>query len=199
MTVTKVKIANMALSHIGESTIESTTELSAEAGRVDIFYDVALQRSLEWYNWPFARRSQTLALHVDAAPKTRWQFRYALPSDLVKCRFIENVAGADADPIPYALENDDAAAELTLLTDVQEASLIYTFLMEQPERFPADFVLGLSHQLAYLMAYSQTGKRALAGDQLNLFQTFMAQAAASALNEEMPGAPREAEAIRARA
>ena len=199
MTVTKVKIANMALSHIGESTIESTTELSAEAGRVDIFYDVALQRCLEWYNWPFARRSQTLALHIDAAPQTRWQFRYALPSDLVKCRTIENVAGADADPVPYVLENDDAAAELTLLTDVQEASLIYTFLMEQPERFPADFVLGLSHQLAYLMAYSQTGKRALAGDQLNLFQTFMAQAAASALNEEMPGAPREAEAIRARA
>ncbi len=199
MTVTKVKIANMALSHIGESTIESLTENSAEAGRVDIFYDVALQRSLEWYNWPFARRYQTLALHSDAAPTTRWQYRYALPSDVVKCRLIENVLGEDADPIPYALENDDSGAELTLLTDVQNAALIYTFLMEHPERFPADFVLGLSHQLAYLMAYSQTGKRTLAGDQLNLFQTFMTQAAASALNEEMPGPPREAEAIRARA
>lgn len=199
MATSKVQIANMALLHIGDSTIESFTEESNEALRVSIWYEPCVKEALESYDWSFARRRATLALHGDDAPEGEWTFRYVLPDDCLKPLRLVNPAGKTADKVPYTLELDDSAAERTLLTDLESAKLVYTANIQDPVFYPMQFVVALSHLLAARLAYANTAKRTLASDQYNLFIRFMGVAAAGDHNAETPDPPREAEWIRGRA
>jgi hypothetical protein len=194
----QIQICNMALSHVGGGRIESMTEGSSEAREVSTWYDPSRLQVLEGFDWSFARKTQLLALHPDAAPEPAWALRYQVPSDLVSPRYLVNPAGNTADAVPFELMASDAGNEMTLVTDLAQATLVYTFDQKSPAMFSSLFVLVLSHVLAANICFSITGKADLKQQQIELANAVMQTAPAHAANQQVSRAPREAEAIRAR-
>lgn len=154
----KVQIARMALSHVGsKSNIESLDENNTSAKECKLWYDMARLRVLEVHNWGFARKSQALALHSDAAPTYRWSYRYSKPSDCVAPRMIENPLGLDADAIPFDIEEAPNGTE-SIVTDQASAVLLFTRNIEDVTRFSMHFIHMMSLQLAIFINPKLTGK-----------------------------------------
>lgn len=197
--VSDTVIANMALDNIGaKSVIASLSENSPEAKACKLWYDSSRRQALEAFNWSFARRRLTLASHSDDPPEQRWNFRYQYPVDCIKAREIENPMGPDADAIPFTIELDDAATAKTILTDLDDAVLIYTADISSTSLFSMFFVDTLSALLASRIAIKITGKRTLKGDMIQQYNALIRIAPAHDANEAVGKKPREAEHIRGR-
>ena len=189
----------MALSHIGaRSTIESFTENSAEARQINLWYEYSRLQALESFNWNFALKRITMAVHSEAAPTDVWTYRYQYPADCITAREIVNPAGKLADAVPFDIEIDATGNEKTILTDVQDAKLLYTYDVQAPTIFSAFFVEVLSHLLAYHICFSITGDLKIKAAQLQIYTALMSKAPAYNANERMEAAPREASWIRGR-
>lgn len=197
--ISSVAIANMALGHVASRvTIESFTEQSVEAGQVNLWYDISRLQTLEVFNWSFARRRITLAVHGDDAPEGIWTFRYSVPEDTVIMRGLENPLGKTADPIPFEIEQNLDGNGKTLVTDLEEAVGIYTFDLEDPSMFSPHFIQMLSLKLGSNIAFSMSGKRQLRIDLLQWYNALLLEAPTYNANEEVKGPPREAESVRGR-
>lgn len=212
MTIGKVQICNMALAHVGtRSKIESLTEGSTESDICNLWYDHALLEALESYDWNFARKRASLAAHSEDPPDGVWGFRYQYPTDCVVARHIENptiinqsiVRGVPAaliepDAIPYVIEMDETGEQKTILTDLDDAILVYTFHQTNTNLFTRVFITALSFLLAHHIAFSLTGKMNLEQRLAQQFRLMIQNAAANNHNENVARAPRESEFIRAR-
>ena len=211
--VTAVSIANMALSHLGAaSTIESFDELSNEAVQCKLWYDIARKEVLEAFDWSFARKRATLAEHADGPPD-EWAFRYQYPADCIMARSIWNAFGGigvfglvdatrlsiyQGDVIPFELEASDAGDDLTILTNMEDAILVYTFDQAVPAMFSSHFVKILARNLAAKMAYSITGKQALEDEHFKIAERLIRLAPAYDGNQHGITPPAEATWIRGR-
>jgi hypothetical protein len=210
--LSKVRIGNMALSHIGtDSTIESFTETSAEAKEVELWYDYSRLQTLASYDWSFARKRLTLATHSDDPPDGVWAYRYQYPSDCTKFRKIQNPTGsplvtfqADTDvsnaedAIPFDVEISPSLGTKSILTDLNEAVGVYTFDQEAPELFSPFFVEMLSRALATHLCYALTGNIELK-KQITLEFAQMSRLAPSMdANEQVERPPRDSDWIRGR-
>lgn len=154
----KVKICNMALGNIGVGDrISSFDDKTPEANASKLWYDPARLAALEAYNWSFARRSQDLALHALDAPSNRWRYRYQVPADYVSARLIENPAGVHADAVPYEIETADDGS-LSIVTDMGNATLIYTFDQTNVSAFSMHFTSLLAFQMSVYLCYELAGK-----------------------------------------
>ncbi len=213
--ISTTRIANMALSHVGaRSTIENLSEESAEAKQAILWYDYSRIQALEFFNWSFARKRLALTTHSEAAPEGVWGFRYQYPADCVVARELENPASGRfssgivrlpssfvevrGDAIPFSVEMASTGDNKTVLTDLDEATLIYTFDQQDVGLFSGLFVEMLSHLLAHHIAFALTGKRSIAVDELQKFQGLLQQAPAVDANEQVAQPPRDAEWVRGR-
>lgn len=213
-TISKVKIGNMALSNIGaRSSIEDLTENTAEARQINLWYDFARGEALEAFDWSFARRRLTLALHADDPPDGVWGFRYQYPADALVMRFLQspsNAASTDTifqawdtettagNAVPYVIEIDDAKESKTILTNLEDAIGVYTFDLETTSLFSKLFIQTLAANLGFHIAMALTGKSDIRKEQYDRFLELLTFAPAANANEEVPKAPREAEWIRGR-
>lgn len=189
----------MALSVIGaRSTIESFTEDSSEAQQVDTWYNYSRVQSLEAFNWNFARKRVAMALHDEDAPDVEWLFRYQYPADCVAAREIQNPLGTTANAIPFQIEADATGESKSILTNTEDAVLIYTWDLTSTVLFSAFFIEALVHVLAYHIAFPLTGSRKIKEDMLGVYNTLLRQAPAHNANEGVEVLPREAEWIRGR-
>ncbi len=210
--ISKTRIANMALSHIGSrSTVEDLTEASAEARVIDLWYDYSRMQALAAYNWSFARKRLALTTHSEDPPDGVWAYRYQYPADCVAARMIENPSGersaagivrlpsTQGDAIPFTVEMNNAGTEKTILTDLDTAKLVYTFDQLNTGLFSPFFVELFSHLIAHHVAFTLTGKRTVASDELNKYNQLLLQAPAIDANEQVEPPPRESESVRGRA
>ena len=205
--VSDTGIVNMALSHVGSrSTVENfRTEKSEESVQARIWYDYSRQLVLEAYDWSFARKRRGLALHGDVISETStdplagvWGFRYQYPADCIKARKIQNPNAPPDDAVPFEVETSLDGEEKTILTNLEDAVLVYTFDQQATELFSSMFVLALSHLLASLIGWSLTGKTQIVTTQFALYQNVLVGAAAADANEAVEPPPRDADWIRAR-
>lgn len=198
MALSDIQICNMGLSHAGSrSSIESFNEASTEAAQCKIWYSHSRQQALEMFNWNFARKRATLSLHAEAAPDGVWAFRYTYPADCISAREIENPLGPDADAMPFEIETDSNGFK-SILTNVEDAKLIYTFDQKNPNTFTTFFTSLLAWVLASNVTYSLTGKQSNVDRALNNVLNLQIMAPAMDANERVDRKPREAEAIRFR-
>jgi hypothetical protein len=189
----------MALSHLGESgAIESFEEQTPQGRQVRLWYDFSRVSTLESYNWSFARKRRILAEHSDDPPDGIWQYRYQYPDDCVKARWIENPLGPDADKVPFSVEQSEDGFSKTILTDMEDAKLIYTKNVESPSLFTMHFAQTLSLNLGAHMAVALTGKRSLKEGLMEEWYRSVILSQGYDANEEIQKAPREAEVIRGR-
>lgn len=211
--VSKVHIANLALDHVGaRNKIESLTENSVEASTVNLWYDVARKMALQSHDWGFARRRVALAVDDEDAPAGEWIYSYIYPSDCLVVRRLEqpyNVSQANwdysyyyhlvrPDAVPYAIERSPDGLHSILLTDLQDARLVYTSDVDNPGVYPTYFVMALSQALAHLIAFSLTGKTTIKDRMLADFKAEVSTAATIDATQEMKQPPRDADWIRAR-
>lgn len=211
-----VLIGRMALTHVGaRSTIESLSELSAEAKIVNLWLPFSRIQTLEAFDWSFARKRQTLATHGDAPPDGVWEFRYQYPSDCVTARLIQSplipptatsvtneslwasVLGSGQDAIPFAIEQSSNGTK-SILCNLEQAVLVYTFDQTNYTLWTAQAIEALSRALASRIAFSLTGKASIANDQMRLFLALTRAAQGANANEQVDPKPRDAEWVRGR-
>lgn len=153
-----VQIANLALSKAGAiSTVEDFAENSKPARVTQLWLTSARLKALEAHNWAFAKKSQALATHSQAAPTNRWAYRYQWPSDCVTPRYLENPLGDDADALPYESELADDDTQ-SILANVDKAVLVYTKDLDRPDIFPLHFIDMMAAQLAIYISPELVGK-----------------------------------------
>lgn len=214
MTISVVDICNMALARIGHSeTIASLDERSKAAQSCTLFYDAARDFVLRDGVWNFATRAVQLAEVADAT-FPGWRYVYRYPTDCLQARQITTSAGTrltwyETDPtrsdrllrwlpprIPFEVSSDDAGR--LILTDLEEAYLVYTARITDPNLFDSMFVSALSWYLAVelVMPLSVDERRAARAERN--YALVLSQAEAANLNEAQPDPPAESPSITAR-
>ena len=194
----KVTICNMSLSNVGsKSTIEDIDEASVGARICKLWYDAARFATLEVYNWSFARKSEVLTTHSVAAPLKRWKFRYQWPDDCVMPRLIENPLGPEADAVAFEVEDagDDTSS---IVTNQEQATLLYTYNLETTSRFSTHFVLMHSVRLGMLINFELTGKTSIYDRLVRRFDKLTNDAPATDASGRVPQKERDAKWIRDR-
>lgn len=201
-TISAVRIANLALSHLGQGTSIETLDFnidnSPEAYQAGLWYDFAKEQVLVAYDWSFARFRETLVDHADDPPDGIWAYRYVYPVNCLVMREIENSAAPPGDASPFVVEMDLAGTEKTILTNVDDATGIYTRKITDTSLFSPFFVITLSYLLAHYMAMGITGRRKDQQEMIANFAGMIRLAPAHDANEMVEGPPREAESIRGR-
>jgi len=150
----EVDICNLALSHIGASaTIASLTEQSEEAFHCNLLYADTRDTLLRAHPWGFATRH--LALSDVGTPPGNWSYRYSYPNDCLFIREILQVT-TNGDPIEYEIALSDAYNSRVILTNQEEAILIYTYKATNTLVFDPMFVTALAWKIASEVAMPLT-------------------------------------------
>lgn len=214
-----ISICNMALGHIGRSTlpIVSLTEKSVEARTCQIWYDIARQEALELNDWSFARARLALALHNDAPPD-EWAYRYQEPAKCLTFLRIWNPLGGPSsaaqsahfagswngyygdlsNEIPFQLELSLDGTQQTILTNLASAIGIYTLDQELVQTFSPGYINTLAWVLASKIAYPLTGKMNVKQDCEKAAARAMQIASANDASQEGNTPPRDGYSARAR-
>lgn len=206
----KADICNQALSHLAISTEiqDFDNEKSKEAQACRRFYDVARQKVLRDFDWPFANTIEFLALLANPAglnqPTIEWAYSYRYPANAVAIHRMLNGAtriDTQLSRAMYSIGRDSVGkiiyADLATPVQVQ-----YTYNETDPERFPPDFVIALSFYLAFLIAarLTQGGDTGLQlrKDAYAWYVKSVDEAQANSANQEPSDLPPDAEMIRVR-
>lgn len=201
MASSNTEICNLALGHlgIGKSIVSLDTERSEEANSCRRFYDLALERSLRDFNWPFSKRLATLAL-VSENPNEEYDFAYRYPTQCVKIhRILSGSRNDSRQTRVHFTIGSDSSGQL-IYTDQPDAVVWYSYLETDPDKYTPDFVMALSYLIAHYVAPALT-----AGDPFKMgeraFQQYameISRAQSNALMEEQPEEVVQSELIRAR-
>lgn len=92
MSYTKTQIANRALDLLGQSSVltDLDTDTSAAGKALRRHYDETRRAVLEAYPWNFATKRASLSAHSTSPSWPSGGYYYALPSDCLKVRGIED-------------------------------------------------------------------------------------------------------------
>lgn len=194
-----VDICNIALGRIGQGQfITALTGTTAEAQACRIFYPGARDTTLSRLWWQFATGRKVLA--TLALERTNWEFVYGLPGDCLDARYL--VVEGVAEPRPderkaFALEND-ATAGRVLLTNEEEAELVYTRKVEDPTLFSPLFADAVAWKLASDLCLRIPVKPQVGRAMVAAYEAALSVAGANDLNQAQRGPPPQASYIRAR-
>jgi len=184
----------MAISHAGGRRLvnDILTDTSPEANQCNLWYDVSRIEMLEGFDWSFARKYFTMAKHANDEP-TGWGFRYIKPVDMVVARFIAQPLWWERDPIPFATLPSEDGTEDTIVTDQDDAELIYTFDQIDENRYSRLFATTLSYLLATKLTFSTTGKQSRTKTNADFFNFYLLNAMNQDWNKARRPKAREAE------
>lgn len=153
MAESAVQICNLALARIGVlKPISSLSAASAESQACNLFFEQTRDLALSLADWPWARKRATLA-ELDLV-RSGWTYVYQLPNDCLVPREVYSAVDDESrarnlrpkSAIPFQLEQEAGAP--VLVTDLQDAGLLYTARVTTPGTFPASFVDAFSWLLA---------------------------------------------------
>lgn len=146
-----IDIANLALSHLGDSAnISDFDEGSAQADHCRRFYPIARDALFEMHDWSFATRRVALALISDP-PDATWEFAYAIPNGYIKAIAVLAEDADDDQGQRFDIEADDEGNRI-VFTNVENAIMRYVKRIEDTARFSPLFVNALSRLLASYVA-----------------------------------------------
>lgn len=192
----EVRIANMALSHLGcRGRISSLTEASEEARQVSLHYDAARDETLAAAAWPFAAKRKALALYAGETPPD-FGYAFEYPVDCLAPRAILGFPGAR--PPRFETGVDETLSRRLIYADVPDPVLHYTARVTNPALYTPHFAGALAFRLAAAVAIPMTGRHELAQALYNLYSRAVDEAAAMAANASMDAPQADAEWIRDR-
>lgn len=194
------QLANLALGFVGQRQfLDSLNEDSEEGECCAIYYPLARDSCLKARAWRFATRRSVLALSAET--RTDWDYVYTAPNNLLTAH--EIYTGIRNPPhsrrIPFALELNDAGTGHLILTDQEQAELIYTAQLNIVALWPADFVEAVAWRLACYLALALPVKPQLAGSLEPIARRALLIAAAADQNAVTPDQAPDSEFILERA
>lgn len=145
-----VDICNLALAHLGDEAevIEiSPPDGTIQAAQCGRFYPLCRNQLLEMHPWTFASVRVSLAAVVAGAP-SEWLYAYALPAACLKPRAVYQPAAIEDDRGEDYIVESDASGNSVLYTNVEDAVLRYTRLVEDTTKFTPGFVAALARLMA---------------------------------------------------
>jgi len=182
-------ICNSALSHCGtRSRIGALDEGSAEASACLTHFAMVRDATLRTFDWNFARI--TVALAELADPPARWAHKYALPTDCVRLRRLNDVPMAMLTETlcEIAADRESTGAIVpVLLTNATPVAAIYTAQVIDPLRWDPGFADAMTYGLAARICFELTGKDDRARTLTQLWQAILQRAGADMANETMAG------------
>jgi hypothetical protein len=152
---TKIQIWNMAVDHLREQPIASTSDTSAVAKWLSRNYDQQRDYLLERALWKFALDRASIAADA-TAPAFDWSYRYLMPTDLV--RLVPPTQNGHWMGTPIAYEKD---GDYLLCNMSGPLRIRYVKRITNEGLFTNSFVQLLSLRLARAMAHWLTGKASM--------------------------------------
>ena len=195
------EVANLALSHLGQDSEISDldTEKSKAASAMRRFYPIAAEIALKDFPYSFSTVTEALNL-VETNPTDEWAYSYRYPTDCLKpIRIPSGIRNETRQSrIPYQVAKGTSGK--LIYTDAVNAELEYIQKVDDPSKWPSDFIMMLSYLLAAFTAPRICGEDPFKmGDKaMKMYQFFKGKTDSSDANEHQPEEPPEAEAIRAR-
>jgi hypothetical protein len=178
-------ICNAAISHCGtRSKISSIDEGSPEANACLNHFAMVRDTTLRAHDWNFARLTQSLALLQN--PPARWTYKYAVPTDCLRVRRLNDVPllALPETFFEMAGDKDSTGAYIgVILTDAASVSAIYTAQVTDPLRWDQGFTDAVTYGLAARMCFELSGKEDRVKTLSQLWQLTLNVAAAQAAGE----------------
>lgn len=198
MATTDAQVCNMALGLVGQrQLIDELTEQSDEAQACNTYFEETCKQVLQRYDWRSARKRAVLA----ATTQTRdgWAFCYAAPADMLLPRRIWNgrLTYGAGQQIPFEWELNDAADGFLILTNQQDAQLVYT-VRTKPALWTPMLTAAVVARLGVFLATMLPVKPELAAGLEQRAELALQRGAASEFNAATQAEPVDAEWIRER-
>lgn len=185
MATDEVGIYNQAVSFVGsDSTVASTDEVSREAEVCSLWYDSVVQKTLRAAPWPSARKVIRLALLAErdfteewtsADPEPNWKYAYSYPSDLIRPRYLHGYGR-------FTTGLTDGTR--SILTDVEDAILIYTSRQKSVLSWENDLQLAITYALAAHICMPLSGKLEKTSLAIQLANQLILDARMTAANQD---------------
>lgn len=146
MALTTTDIANQALIRIGSERIMSLTDdKSKGAVTARVLYTQTLDELARAAEWNSLKKRAELARLTDA-PLFGWAYQYQLPADFVDIAQFNGVRCWHVEVENWAIEGDK------LLSNAEQAQVIYVALVENPANYDAMFTAAFVTLLAAKLA-----------------------------------------------
>lgn len=153
----KIGIWNMALDHLKEAPLSSTTDEDPFCKWLQRNYDQQRDYLLGRYLWKFAQARASISAEV-AAPAFGWNYQYLGPADMIRLIPPTYDGKWMGTPVPYELESN-AGGDQVILTNLEAPmKLRYIRRITNEGKFTNDFCEVLAIRLARRMAHWATGK-----------------------------------------
>lgn len=199
---TKTDIFNLALYKLAQSiAIPAITDESKAADVMNRLWEPTRDLVLTERVWPWAIKVVALSVD-DQLPQPGWRFRYSYPNDCLSAYAITNAAGlhnvgklarfASQDYLQsvwgsgaYDWDTSFGDQGTTINANTEAAFLVYACKVEDPGRYPPQFVNALACRLAAEAAPPLIGEVGLnaKGQILNEYAMAITNAGAHAMNE----------------
>jgi hypothetical protein len=195
-----ISICNGALAKLGIfGGIASLTEASKEARACNLFYANTRDQLLSMFPWPFATKRVTLAEIANATIPDEWTYAYAYPADCLVARYISTGSRTPRfdQRIPFAVETLEDGTRV-IYSDLNPASLVYTYRVTEATKFPVPFAKALEFLLAMELSMPLTVKREFLTQNAQLFELAYSRAAQAVREEGQEDPDPDPSAIAAR-
>jgi hypothetical protein len=192
-----VEICNVALSRIGiDQFLEDLSDPKPSAVSCSLHLPLVRRRMLEGFPWPFAQRTRALALLTTEIPG--WTYSYRYPVDAARVHAVSDDGGIrvlrysvfdhnyqPSTKVPYQTISDpDNVGDRLIVTDIEDAYVWYTELVEDANQMGELFRSALSWGIASEIALSLRASQAIAQYAYQQAQIALSQARAASLNEQ---------------
>lgn len=159
---TSLTICNQALALLGEKET-LVTDLDNPANKPErlcaLFYHNARREMLRYTDWRVARKVDDLVvISGDPELEDRWEYKYTVPTDLLKPLRVTDTADYSRSGYPYEMMTQSDGTHV-LLTNIEDAYLVYTYDLTTATTFTEDMITVLMYMLAIKLARAIVGAK----------------------------------------
>ncbi len=187
----------MALSHIGMKALTTTVGGNPRADACNLFYDEALKDTYREHGWAFATVKDQFAM--PSVEVVGWNYVYAYPPKAAIVRYVFDESNVD---LKYKQEFEvvyiPAQNKKVVCSDLAEAYIEYTYIVEDATIFDSKFTLALSYKLAAMMAQTLTTDTQVGPNAMQNFQMIVAEAKRINFQEKIKRPTTESEIVNVR-
>lgn len=192
----RTELYNDVLNILGSTLFinNALTDNSPKTQSMNAAFDLCRREVLRQHDWNFARRRQELSLV--GTNETEWEYQYAYPATCLKARKIKLDDRRAQKPIAFEVanyEDDDNGEIRVILTDQENATLIFTRDVEDLGLFDANAFAALAGLIAFRCHKTITTDKNASQVAWNYYQAALRKARAEDGNEQVPDEPNVAD------